>query len=132
MNTPQFLCTTVVLPVSDIDETVAWYGRALDLQTRHIHGNGRRGEEEEFANYAIMNRDSVEVHFILDEGGPTWTRSGTGYLLLTVRDVDLEYSEVRSRSIPISHELQKQNWGARAFGLKDPSGNDILIQGATG
>lgn len=131
MSTPQFLCTTTVLPVSDIYETVEWYERALSLQTRHIHGSGRRGETEEFANYATMSRDSVEVHFILDEGGPIWTRAGTGYLFLTVRDVDLEYSEVKSRGVAISGELQKQNWGARAFRLNDPSGNEILIQQST-
>lgn len=131
MSTPQFLSTTIILPVRDIYETVAWYERALGLQTRYVHGNGRRGEAEDFANYAIMSRDSVEVHFILDEGGPVWTRSGTGYLSLTVRDVDLEYSEVKARGISVLRELEKQNWGARAFSLEDPSGNQILIQQPT-
>lgn len=131
MSTPQFLDTTIVLPVSDIYETIAWYERVLGLQTQHIHGSGRRGEAEDFANYAIMRRDSVEVHFILDEGGPLWTRSGTGYLYLTVRDVDLQYAEVTSCGIPILRELQKQGWGARAFSLKDPSGNEVLIQQTT-
>ena len=131
MSTPQFLHPTIILPVSDIYETVAWYERVLGLQTQYVHGSGRRGEAEDFANYATMNRDSVEVHFILDEGGPIWTRSGTGYLCLTVRDVDLEYSEVKSRGIPVLRELQKQNWGTRAFSLKDPSGNEVLIQQPT-
>ena len=128
MSTPQFLKTTIVLPVSDIYDTIAWYQRALGLQTDYIHGSGRRGEAEDFANYATMSRDSVEVHFILDEGGPSWTRSGTGYLCLTVRDVDLEYSEVTSRGIPVLRGLAKQNWGPRAFSLEDPSGNEVLIQ----
>lgn len=128
MSTPQFLSTTIILPVSDIYETVAWYEHALGLQTQYIHGSGRRGEVEDFANYATMSRDSVEVHFILDEGGPIWTRAGTGYLSLSVRDVDLEYAEMKSRGVPIVRELEKQNWGTRAFLLKDPSGNEILIQ----
>jgi uncharacterized glyoxalase superfamily protein PhnB len=131
MNNPQFLEATSILPVSDIYETIAWYERALGLQTQYIHGSGRRGEAEEFANYAVMSRDSVEVHFILDEGGPIWSRSGTGYLCLTIRDVDLEYSEMKSRGIPVLRELQKQNWGSRAFSLKDPSGNEVLIQQPT-
>jgi uncharacterized glyoxalase superfamily protein PhnB len=132
MNRPQVLSTTVVLPVSDIHETIAWYERALGLSTQYIHGSGRRGEAEDFANYATMSRDSVEVHFILDEGGAIWTRSGTGYLSLTVRDVDLEYSEVTSRGISVLRPLAKQNWDARAFSLQDPSGNEILIQQPTG
>lgn len=128
MTEPQFLSTTTVLPVRDIYETIEWYERTLSLETRYVHGSGKRGEAEDFANYATMTRDSVEVHFILDEGGPTWTRSGTGYLSLTVRDVDLEYSRVKELGIPRLHELKKQNWSARAFSLEDPSGNEILIQ----
>ncbi len=131
MSASRFLHTTIILPVSDIYDTLAWYERALGLQTHYIHGRGRRGEAEDFANYATMRRDSVEVHFILDEGGPIWTRAGTGYLCLTVRDVDLEYSEVKSRGIPVSSEVEKQNWGARAFSLKDPSGNEVLLQQPT-
>ena len=72
-----FLKTTIILPVSDIYDTIDSYGKALGFQSRYVHGNGRRGEAEDFANYAIMNRDSVEVHFILDEGGAVWTRAGT-------------------------------------------------------
>jgi len=128
MGTQQLLLATVILPVSDIYDVVAWYERALGFETRSIHGSGRRGETEEFANYAIMTRESIEVHFILDEGGPVWTRAGTGYLSLTVRDVDREYSEVTSRGVPILRELEKQNWGARGFFLQDPSGNEVLIQ----
>ncbi len=131
MSLPQILHATVVLPVSDIYETIALYERALGLETLYIHGSGKRGEAEDFANYAIMVRDSVEVHFILDEGGASWSRSGTGYLNLTVADVELEYSELKSHGIPILRELQKQNWEARGFSLKDPSGNEILIQQPT-
>jgi uncharacterized glyoxalase superfamily protein PhnB len=128
MTEPQFLRTTTVLPVRDIYETVEWYEQTLGLQTRYIHGRGKRGEAEDFANYATMTRDSVEVHFILDEEGPIWTRSGTGYLALTVRDVELEYSRVKALGILPSRELKKQNWNARGFSLQDPSGNEILIQ----
>ena len=83
MADSQFLKTTIILPVNDIYDTIAWYGKALGFQSRYVHGNGRRGEAEDFANYAIMNRDSVEVHFILDEGGAVWTRAGTGHLGLS-------------------------------------------------
>jgi uncharacterized glyoxalase superfamily protein PhnB len=128
MGEPQFLKATVVLPVSDIYDTTEWYQKALGFETLYIHGEGRRGEEEEFANYAIMKRDAVQMHFIMDEGGAVWTRSGTGYLYMTVRDVDAVYAEVKSRGIPIARGLQKENWPARGFNLRDPSGNDIHIE----
>jgi catechol 2,3-dioxygenase-like lactoylglutathione lyase family enzyme len=128
MDNGQFLKTTIILPVSDIDETLAWYEKALGLQTKYVHGKGRRGEAEKFANYAIMVRDAIEVHFILDEGGPVWTRSGTGHLGLMVRDVDAVYAYVQARGIPIARVLQKENWPARGFNLKDPSGNEVHVE----
>ena len=131
MADSQFLKTTIILPVSDIYDTIAWYEKALGFQSRYIHGSGRRGEAEDFANYAIMNRDSVEVHFILDEGGAVWTRAGTGHLGLTVRDVDAVYAEVQSRGIAIARSLQQENWPARGFDLKDPSGNAVHIEQPT-
>ena len=131
MADSQFLKTTIILPVSDIYETIAWYEKALGFQSRYIHGSGRRSEAEDFANYAIMNRDSVEVHFILDEGGAVWTRAGTGHLGLTVRDVDAVYAEVQSRGIAIVRSLQQENWPARGFDLKDPSGNAVHIEQPT-
>ena len=131
MADSQFLKITVILPVSDIYDTIAWYEKALGFQSRYIHGSGRRGEAEDFANYAIMNRDSVEVHFILDEGGAVWTRAGTGHLGLTVRDVDAVYAELQSRGIAIARNLQQENWPARGFDLKDPSGNAVHIEQPT-
>jgi catechol 2,3-dioxygenase-like lactoylglutathione lyase family enzyme len=128
MTTPQYLKTTVILPVSDIAGTTAWYERVLGFTTRYVHGSGRRGEAENFANYAMMAREQVEVHFILDEGGPVWTRSGTGHLHLTVRDVDAVYAEVRSHGVPIARDLQRENWPARGFDFADPSGNDVHIE----
>jgi hypothetical protein len=62
MSGAQFLKTRIILPVSDIYDTTAWYERALGFTTSYVHGCGRRGEAEDFANYAIMNRDAVEVH----------------------------------------------------------------------
>jgi catechol 2,3-dioxygenase-like lactoylglutathione lyase family enzyme len=128
MSEPQFLKTRIILPVGDIYDTIAWYERALGFKTVYIHGNGRPGDAEDFANYAIMTRDLVEVHFIMDEGGPVWTRAGIGHLGLTVRDVDAVYADVKSRGIPIARELQRENWPAHGFELNDPSGNVVHIE----
>ena len=125
---PQFVKTSIILPVRDIYDTTAWYEKTLGMQTQYIHGSGRRGESREFANFAIMSRDDVAVSFILDEGGPVWTRAGTGYLSLTVRDVDSIYAEVKSRGVPIAEELAKLNWPARGFNIVDPSGNVVHIE----
>ena len=75
-----------------------------------------------------MHRDVVEVHFILDEGGPAWTRAGNGYLSLTVRDVDAVYSAMIEQGVTIARKLQQENWPARGFNLVDPSGNSVHIE----
>lgn len=128
MGEPLFLKAQVVIPVGDIYEIIEWYERVLGFETRYIHGSGKRGETEDFANYAIVGRDLVEVHFIMDEGGAIWTRSGTGFLSLRVRDIEAVYAGVKSQGIPISRELQCENWPARGFNLKDPSGNEVHIE----
>lgn len=128
MGEPQFLKVQVVIPVSDIYETTAWYERALGFETRYIHGSGKRGETEDFANYAIVGRDLVEVHFIMDEGESIWTRSGTGYLCLGVANVEAAYADIKSHGVTVSRELQRENWPAYGFNLKDPSGNEIHIE----
>jgi uncharacterized glyoxalase superfamily protein PhnB len=124
----QFVRSTTILPVADIDETLDWYDRVLGFKQTYVHGNGRRGEEQNFANYAIMKRDAVELHFILDEGGAVWTRAGTGHLSLTVHDVDSLFAEVKKTTATIARDLQKENWPARGFNLTDPSGNDVHLE----
>jgi hypothetical protein len=49
---------------------------------------------------------------------------------LIVRDVDLEFSEVKTKGIAVVRNVQVQSWGARAFRLNDPSGNEILGTGS--
>jgi uncharacterized glyoxalase superfamily protein PhnB len=128
MPDPQFLRTTTILPVVDTDAACAWYDHALGLTAAYVHGAGRRGEAADFANYAVLRRDGVEVHLILDEGGPAWTRAGTGHLSLTVRDVDAVHAELVARAVPVTRPLQRQSWPARGFNLTDASGNDVHVE----
>jgi catechol 2,3-dioxygenase-like lactoylglutathione lyase family enzyme len=135
MPTSRFLKTTVILPVKDIYDALAWYERALGFQTRYVHGKGRRGEAEEYANYAIVFRDAVEVHFILDEsngesaaGG--WTRPGNGYLGLTVTDADAVHAAVHAAGVETDGPVRKLNWPARGFNLRDPDNNVIHVEQA--
>lgn len=134
MSDAQFVKTTVILPVRDIYDTLAWYERVLGLQTRYIHGSGRRGEERNYANYAIMARDAVEVHFIMDENdrtgpaGPGWTRPGNGYLGLTVRDADAVHAAITAAGATVDGPVRQLNWPARGFSLRDPDNNVVYIE----
>lgn len=103
----------------------------LGFKMQYIHGSGNRGEGKDYVNYAIIKRDNIIVHFILDEGKTDihkWTWAGTGYLYIRVRNVDDLYAVVKSRHIPIVQELQKENWSASGFDLEDPSENIVHIE----
>jgi len=124
----QFLNTITVLPVDSVEESVEWYEKALGLRTVYLHEGDR---EDEPTNYAVLAREAVSVHLILDEPPPyeqSWTKAGTGYLYLIVRNVDEVFVEVQSRGVNVTRGLQTENWGARGFNLTDPSGNAIHVE----
>ncbi len=128
-----FLKNTIILPVKEIYDTIDWYSRVLGFQTRYIHGSGRRGEEKNHANYAILYRDSVEVHFIMDESTPAhpatgWQVPGNGYLGLSATNVDEVYEAILEAGATTDGPVRKMNWPAKGFNLKDPDGNYIHIE----
>jgi len=125
--------TITVLPVDDIAQATGWYEAALGFETVYLHEGA---DEDEVTNYAIVVRDGVAVHLILDEAPPypdrqPWTLAGTGYLYLIVRDVDAAYEEFTAKDVVPTRELRIESWGARAFNLADPSGNTIHIEQGT-
>ena len=124
----QFLRTILVLPVSNIEESVEWYHSVLGFETQYVHEGDN---DSEATNYAILRRENAEVHLILDEPLPyqqAWTKAGSGYLYLIVRNVDAVHHEIKSRGVEIARGLQTENWGALGFNLTDPSGNAIHIE----
>lgn len=117
-----------MLPVDNISRTTEWYGRVLGFETVYLHEGTKAGE---VTNYAITVRDGVPVHLLLDEPPPherPWTKAGTGYLYLQVRNVDEVFAQVVASGAQVTRGLQTENWGARGFNLADPSGNAIHIE----
>ena len=128
MPTCQLTRTITILPVSDIARATAWYEHALGLETVYLHEGA---DETEATNYAILVRDGIAIHLILDEPPPhrsEWTVAGRGNLYLMVRDVDAFFEEVTARGVTPGRGVELTNWGARAFELTDPDGNRILVE----
>jgi uncharacterized glyoxalase superfamily protein PhnB len=42
--------------------------------------------------------------------------------------VEAAYARVKSQGVAITRELQRENWPARGFNLKDPNGNEVHIE----
>lgn len=128
MTEKQFNRTITVLPVNDISQSCEWYEKALGLETVYLHEGVHEGE---VTNYAILVRDGVNIHLILDEPPPhdtTWTKAGSGYLYLKVINANAMYEEVIAKGIDITRGFETENWGAKGFNLTDPSGNAIHIE----
>ena len=128
MTEKQFVEAITVLPVDDIYKASEWYEKTLGLRTVYLHEGKDPGE---VTNYAVMVREGIHVHLILDEPppyDPPWTKSGTGYLYLKVENVDAMYSEVEATGVEFTRGIEKENWGARGFNLTDPSGNAVHIE----
>ncbi len=58
---------------------------------------------------------------------PSGLGRAPGQLGLGVRNVDEVYAQVKSQGVPITRELQRENWPARGFKFNDPSGNEVHI-----
>jgi uncharacterized glyoxalase superfamily protein PhnB len=123
----QFQRTITVLPVREIAESTAWYELALGLETVYLHEGTQAGEA---TNYAVLIRDDLEIHLILDEMPDklSWMAAGTGYLYLRVANVDEMFAEVTSRGVWASRGIEMMTWGVRNFQLTDPSGNLISVE----
>jgi len=126
MSEAAFVRAVLVLPVSDMKQTRAWYAGVLGFETAYLHDDPADDPE---GNHAILRRDGAEVHLILDEPPREhpWTTAGTGYLFLIVQEVDALFQQVQSTGVKITRGIELESWGARAFQLTDPSGNLILV-----
>ena len=126
MRQPSLVRAVLVLPVSNMTESICWYSKVLGLDLVYLHNDPVDDPE---GNYAILRRDGAEVHLILDEPPRVhpWSTAGSGYLFLLVRDIDAVFDRVKSSGTEIARGICKEDWGARAFLLTDPSGNLIRI-----
>ena len=126
MCDPRFVRAVLVLPDSDLKTSRAWYLHALGFETVYLNADPI---EDPDGNYAILRRDTAEVHLILDEEPREhpWQQAGTGYLFLIVQNVDAVLEHIMTSNVAVTREIRQESWGARAFQLTDPSGDRILI-----
>ncbi len=108
-----------ILPSRSLNETLAFFWR-LGFEGR-IHGHG---------DYAILTRDTVELHFFTHrELRPAESFAGC---YIRVSDVDSIYrafdsADLPRKGIPRRDPLEDKPWGMREFAIVDPDGNLIRI-----
>jgi catechol 2,3-dioxygenase-like lactoylglutathione lyase family enzyme len=110
--------------VRDLRRSVAFYG---DLGFETLSENERgvtvaRGEAKLFLFEARVGGQAPARELGLFENPP-----GIDHVSFLVDDVDALHNELVARGIETAGAPSDQDWGARAFGLLDPDGNNLYF-----
>ena len=108
-----------ILPSRSVNDTVAFFQR-LGFEGK-IHGHG---------DYAILTRETVELHFFTHRELRPAESSAMCYI--RVSDVESIHrafasAELPRKGIPRQDALEDKPWGMREFAIVDPDGNLIRI-----
>ena len=106
-----------ILPSRSVKDTLAFY--------QHL---GFKGEL--YPDYAVLTRETVELHFFTHPGLRPAESSAGCYI--RVADVEKFYraftvAQLPRQGIPRQDALEDKPWGMREFAVVDPDGNLIRI-----
>jgi lactoylglutathione lyase len=110
--------------VRDLRRSVAFYG---DLGFETLSENDRgvtvaRGEAKLFLYETRVGGGASARELGLFENPP-----GIDHVSFLVDDVDALHDELVARGVRTAGAPSDQDWGARAFGLRDPDGNNLYF-----
>lgn len=108
-----------ILPSRSVNDTLTFFRRL-----------GFEGKIHSHADYAILTRGTVELHFFTHRELRPAESSAMCYL--RVSDVESIYraftlAELPRSGIPRQDGLEDKPWGMREFAIVDPDGNLIRI-----
>src|SRR5262245_886030 len=112
-ETPEILGTVPVVPVTDVQQAIAFYRDNLGFALAFEQGE-----------YAGIDRGAAHLHLdgVLDAA------AGQVTVRLAVRGVDALYAEIEPRGVVNPAEpLNTKPWGARQFSVLDCCGNRITF-----
>ena len=123
---PKMLRSEPVLPVSNMRIAREWYEQTLEFKTAYLHNNP---PEDVDGNYANLRRDGVILSLVLCEPPHQlpWLTPGTQNVTIYVHGVEAIHARIVDRGISITRKLQTEPWGARAFAVRDPDGNQVYL-----
>ena len=109
--------------VRDLRRSVAFY-RDLGFETVSESDRGvtvARGEAKLFLFEGVAGPAPMR------ELGLFGNPPGIDHVSFLVDDVDALHDELVAQGIQTAGEPRDQDWGARAFGLRDPDGNNLYF-----
>ncbi len=114
MSAPVFTSVMPSLPVSDMDDAIAFYTESLGFALCF------RNE----SNYAIVQRDGIEAGLMSMDASGIPAGAGRCYFKLSSGIEALYFDYVR-REVDILHEMRDESYGMREFMIADPDQNEI-------
>ena len=110
----RFEAVTPRLPVSDIDEALAFYCDQLGFQIGWKWGNP--------VTHASVCRDSISLDLIASPVG----HRGPAMVYIQLSGVDVYFAELKARNVE-SGELADRPYGMRDFEIIDSNGNRLAF-----
>jgi catechol 2,3-dioxygenase-like lactoylglutathione lyase family enzyme len=113
---------TVIVPVSDQDEALRFYGEVLGFETRSDtpYGDGQRWIE------VAPPGGAATIALVLPrEGDPIGINTNIG---LTTKDADADHADLRARGVEADDEVMRMGDPVPPmFYFSDPDGNRFLV-----
>lgn len=115
-----FSHAATVLPVHDVDASIAFYRDQLGFQLTFTW-------KEAPTEYAVLKAgNDVSLHLTLRRDGLTPSPDHT-ILHVFVHDVDQLYQAYQQREVPIVTPIGDREYNMRDFDIKDPDGHIICF-----
>jgi predicted enzyme related to lactoylglutathione lyase len=113
---------TVMVPVSDQDAALRFYGEALGFETR---ADTSYGDGERWIEVAPAGGATTIALVPPREGNPTGINTNIG---LTTEDVDADHAGLRARGVNVDDEVMRMGGPVPPmFFFNDPDGNRFLV-----
>ncbi len=110
---------TVVVHVSDVTKSAAFYEQALGLPRVYEH----RGRVAVGLGDIRLLLHPAE----LDSADIAIARHGRTELYLSVLDVDAAIGELQAKGVPVMQESADEPWGERDAAVLDPDGYPVYL-----
>jgi uncharacterized glyoxalase superfamily protein PhnB len=115
----------LILTVPSIEETAAWYERALGWDSGYD-----AYDQEGRCTFGSVARDQVAwqgINLSRAPAGPYSNEGSNLTVFIKVDDVDAVYGRVIDSGVTPDAELEDQPWGGRTFSLRDLNGFHLTI-----
>jgi uncharacterized glyoxalase superfamily protein PhnB len=100
-----------LLPANNVAEAMAWYRDVLGFGDAWMY---------EHQDYAIVNRDGVEIHLFKMKIDP---KKSDFMVYIRVKDIESLYEEYKAKNlIHPNAPLQVKPWGQKEFAISDLNG----------